>query len=167
MEAKRVQVLCPPDQPFDIGRILEIIGRQAPKLVLLCSPDNPSGRECALEQIEAICRAAPGLVFLDEAYGEFSDQSALPLLHRYPSLIISRTFSKAFSMAGLRLGYFISSSANIEQLRKANLPYNINLFTERIALRLLEERYMMEEQVALIKRERDWLLERDGSKSRA
>lgn len=150
-------MLSPPGSPFDLEQALELIRRHGPGLVLICSPDNPTGAELTPEQISTICAAAPGLVLVDEAYGEFSAFSAIPLLDRHENLIISRTFSKAFSMAGLRLGYLISSAANIAQLRKANLPYNINLITERIALRLLADPAPLLEQVAWIRREREWL----------
>jgi histidinol-phosphate aminotransferase len=150
-------VLQPPEKPFDLQQAIAVIKEESPKLVLLCSPNNPTGQEYSLAEIAAICEAAPGLVFLDEAYGEFSEQSGLPLLEKYPHLIISRTFSKAFSMAGLRLGYFLSSVRNIEQLRKANLPYNVNLLTECIALRLLADLSLMEKQTGYLKKERDWL----------
>jgi histidinol-phosphate aminotransferase len=153
----QLTVMQAPENAFDLQPAISIIKQEAPKLILLCSPNNPTGYEYSLAQVEAICEVAPGLVFLDEAYGEFSEQSGLPLLSRYPQLIISRTFSKAFSMAGLRLGYFLSSLRNIEQLRKANLPYNVNLLTERIALRLLADLTLMEKQTGVIKKERDWL----------
>lgn len=151
-------MLCPPGRPFDMEQALELIRRDRPGLVLICSPDNPTGAELTPDQISAICAAAPGLVLVDEAYGEFSARSAIPLLDQYPNLIVSRTFSKAFSMAGLRLGYLISGAANIAQLRKANLPYNINLITERIALRLLQDPAPLLEQVVWIRGEREWLL---------
>lgn len=151
-------LMQPPDKPVDLAQVLELVTREAPKLILICSPNNPTGQEFTLAQIEAICQSAPGLVFLDEAYAEFSAQNAVPLLRSYPRLIISRTFSKAFSMAGLRLGYFLSHAQNIEQLRKANLPYNVNLVTERIALRLLARPAIMTGQTEFIKKERDWLL---------
>jgi histidinol-phosphate aminotransferase len=153
----QLAMLQSPEKPFDLQQVLAVIKSEAPKLILLCSPNNPTGQENSLAEIESICEIAPGLVFLDEAYGEFSDQNAIPLLKKYPQLIISRTFSKAFSMAGLRLGYILSSQQNIEQLRKANLPYNVNLLTERIALRLLADLSIMEKQTGFIKKERDWL----------
>jgi len=97
------------------------------------------------------------LVFCDEAYVEFSENTALSLIERYPQLIVSRTFSKAFCLAGLRFGYLISSPQVIEQLRKVILPYNVNLFTELVVSKLLDNRRLMLEQVAYLKQERAWL----------
>jgi histidinol-phosphate aminotransferase len=152
-----LRMLCPPWESFNLEGALALIRQHAPRLVLICSPDNPTGAELSLAEIEAICQAAPGLVFLDEAYGEFSAQNGVPLVEKYPALIVSRTFSKAFSMAGLRLGYLMANARNIAQLRKANLPYNINLITEHIALRLLADPSLIQENVQWIRRERNWL----------
>jgi histidinol-phosphate aminotransferase len=154
---ENLEIMAPPGRPFPLQETLSAIKEKQPKLILLCSPNNPTGAELALKEVEAVCAVAPGLVLLDEAYGEFSSQTAIPLLSAWPQLIISRTFSKAFSLAGLRLGYLLSTERNIEQLRKANLPYNINLLTELIAEQLLTEKEVMLQQVAGIARERDWL----------
>ncbi len=153
---ENLEILAPPGQPFPLQETLAAIREKQPKLILLCSPNNPTGAELALSAVAEICAAAPGLVLLDEAYGEFSNRTAVPLLAEWPQLVISRTFSKAFSMAGLRLGYLISNEQNILQLRKANLPYNINLLTELIAERLLQHREVMLHQVGRIVLEREW-----------
>ncbi|NOY58341.1 MAG: histidinol-phosphate aminotransferase family protein, partial [Calditrichaeota bacterium] len=97
------------------------------------------------------------LVFWDEAYGEFCEESAIPLLKKYQNLIVSRTFSKAYSMAGLRFGYLIGQSQIISQFRKVNLPYNINLFTELVAATMLDNVALMDEHVWFLKEERDRL----------
>lgn len=147
-----------PAEAFPMEKALHLIHSKQPRIILLCSPNNPTGAQLSLQQVQSLCEEAGGLVFLDEAYAEFSGQTAIPLLDKYPQLIISRTFSKAFSLAGLRLGYLLSSTECIHQLRKANLPYNINLLTEIIALQLLEDRETMLRQVSGLVKERDWLL---------
>jgi histidinol-phosphate aminotransferase len=152
-----IEILHAPNAAFPLEKVLTALEQQKPKIILLCSPNNPTGSEIETSAIETICKAAPGLVFCDEAYAEFSERTALSLCERYQQLIISRTFSKAFSLAGLRLGYLISSAGVIEQLRKVNLPYNVNLFTEMVALKLISNRRFMEQQVAHLKKERDWL----------
>ena len=96
-----------------------------------------------------------GLLFLDEAYGEFSSWTGIPKIHDYEHLIISRTFSKAYSIAGLRFGYFIAQEVLIDQLRKVNLPYNINSLTEVVVSRLLDNQAEMMRQVEYLKSERD------------
>ncbi|HPG40987.1 MAG TPA: histidinol-phosphate transaminase [bacterium] len=155
--AKLIKVLQPPGTPFPIVELLQAIKQHHPRLVILCSPNNPTGFEMDMEQVSQVCAAAPGLVFFDEAYGEFCERSAIELLPEYPNLLISRTFSKAFSLAGLRFGYFIAAAGIIAQLVKVNIPYNINLFTELVACRLLDDPGLMLQQIERLKVEREWL----------
>jgi len=129
------------------------------KLILLCSPDNPTGTVIALDQLIEILKKSSGLVLWDEAYVEFGGKSALNLLNAYPNLIISRTFSKAFGMAGLRLGYLIAHPDIIRELQKANIPYNVNLFTLMTANYLLDHQEWMESHVKKIIRDRKKLFD--------
>ncbi len=76
-------------------------------MTLLCCPNNPTGSMLSLDEMRSILKAARGLVIVDEAYHEFSRQSAVPLLHEFEHLVVLRTFSKAMSMAGLRVGYLL------------------------------------------------------------
>ncbi len=144
----------PANQAIPREEILKTLIEKKPKLVLLCSPNNPTGAEFDLHLVREISALAPGLVLIDEAYAEFSEQSFLPLLKEYQNLIISRTFSKAYSMAGLRLGYFIAHESVIAQLAKINLPYNINLLTELIACEVLNDIQILNRHIQYIKQER-------------
>ncbi len=154
-DGKLIEVLQAPGAAYPIEKVLAAIKEHNPKLVFICSPNNPTGWEIDLSLVEEICRATNGLVFFDEAYGEFTEQSAIPLLPKFENLLISRTFSKAFSMAGLRFGYFVGNEPVIDQLRKVNIPYNINLFTEMVALRVLDYESEMRMHVQYLKDERD------------
>ncbi len=140
------------------AEIMTAIKTRQPKLILFCSPNNPTGSEFEVAFVEQVCDVSRGLVVVDEAYAEFSTQSFLPLLKQRKNLVLSRTFSKAFSMAGLRLGYLMADAEIIAQWRKVNLPYNINLFTELVGLTLLNHRALIEQQVQFIIRQREWLL---------
>jgi len=155
-----IKVHHTPGANFPIENLLAAIDLHKPKIVLLCSPNNPTGYEMTLTDLERVCNATPGLVFWDEAYGEFSDQSAKKLLDKYRQLIISRTFSKAFSLAGLRFGYFLAHEDIITQLVKINIPYNVNLFTEMVAIRLLQNLAFMKKHVGYLKKERERLYNR-------
>ncbi len=155
-----IKVHHAPGEDFPINELLQAVEKHRPKIILLCSPNNPTGFEITLADLERVCKVAPGLVFWDEAYGEFSDRSAKCLLDKYRQLVISRTFSKAFSLAGLRFGYFLAHEDIIAQLVKINIPYNINLFTEMAAVRLLQNLSFMEKHVAYIKNERERLYNR-------
>ncbi|MBN1466082.1 histidinol-phosphate transaminase [candidate division KSB1 bacterium] len=154
-DGRLVHVMQPPGADYPLSEVLAAIKDHRPRLIYICSPNNPTGWEMDLDSLTRICQAAPGLVFFDEAYGEFCAQSAIPSLDKFENLLISRTFSKAFSMAGLRFGYFVGNAAVIAQLRKVNIPYNINIFTELAALRLLEHEKEMARGIEFIKKERD------------
>jgi histidinol-phosphate aminotransferase len=154
-QGRRIEIPQAPGAEYPLEAVLQAIRQERPRIVYLCSPNNPTGGEIDLNYVRSICHVTDGLVFFDEAYGEFSEQTAIPLLAEFDNLIVSRTFSKAFSMAGLRFGYFVANPPIIEQLRKVNLPYNVNLFTELVALRLLEIEAQLSENVAYLKRERD------------
>ena len=121
-----------------------VVGAQ-PSLVFLTSPNNPTGTAAPMDVIEAVCDAAPGIVVVDEAYAEFAragTPSALSLLPRYPGLVVTRTMSKAFAMAGARIGYLAAAPELVEKLLVVRLPYHLSAVTQavaRAALALAEE----------------------------
>ena len=132
-----------------------------PDLVFLTSPNNPTGSATPLVVIEAVCTAAPGMVIVDEAYAEFSrDQSgtALALLPRYPRLVVVRTMSKAFALAGARVGYLAADPAVIEALLLVRLPYHLSAITQAVAQTALRHSAELLSSVATIKAERDQLV---------
>lgn len=150
-----VEVDVHPGEPFPLTAVLQAIDEHQPRAILLCSPNNPTGAEISRADIEALLDRYNGLLLLDEAYGEFSTWTAVPMIREHPNLIVSRTFSKAYSLAGLRFGYLIGDKTVIDQLRKVNLPYNINLLTEAVAVLLLEKRDFVERQVQFLLDEKD------------
>lgn len=112
------------------------VEREQPDVVILTSPNNPTGTAVRLETVVAVCDAAPGVVVVDEAYYEFArtgTPSALELLPRYPRLAVSRTMSKAFAFAGGRLGYLAGSPAFVDALRVVRLPYHLSAVTQAVA----------------------------------
>ena len=103
------------------------------RLLYLCSPNNPTSTQFKAEDIENLVNTFPGIVVLDEAYGEFADYSFVPMLSDFPNMIILRTFSKAFGLAALRLGYAVANPILASILReKAPLPYPVSGFTLRM-----------------------------------
>ena len=112
---------------FDVDAIVRE-GRDA-DLIVLCSPNNPTGSMLTREDLVRIAGETRGLVVLDEAYVQFSGQSLVGLLEDFDRLVILQTFSKAMAAAGLRFGYALGAPALMGQLGKVKLPYNINLFT--------------------------------------
>jgi histidinol-phosphate aminotransferase len=132
--------------------------RPETKLLYLCSPNNPTGNQLELEEIEALIEEFPGIVIVDEAYGEFADYSIVPLIEKYENLIVLRTFSKAFGLAGLRLGYAVANSSLTNALNKIPSPYAINTIALTMGRKLLENIEMVKEAVLALKIERAKLI---------
>ena len=119
------------DFGLDPRRAAAVIGEHRPDLVFLTSPNNPTGAAAPMALIEAVCAAAPGLVVVDEAYAEFAREgtpSALTLLPRYPHLVVTRTMSKAFAMAGARVGYL--AAAQTASISSIGAAVPVGLFGE-------------------------------------
>ena len=124
------------DFALDLDHVRAVLAREQPSVVLLASPNNPTGTALPLADIEAILDAAPGVVIVDEAYGEFRRAgvpSALTLLPTSPRLIVTRTMSKAFALAGGRLGYLAASPAVVEAVRIVRLPYHLSAVSQAVA----------------------------------
>lgn len=141
---------------FDVPRLTEAAARA--DVTLLCCPNNPTGSILSLDEIRSILKGARGLVIVDEAYHEFSRQSAVPLLHEFEQLVVLRTFSKAMAMAGLRVGYLLGHPPLVEQIAKAKLPYNVNIFSMAAAEAALEHFPLLQPQIELLIQERERLL---------
>ncbi|MEV5575177.1 histidinol-phosphate transaminase [Spirillospora sp. NPDC052269] len=133
-----------------------------PDVVFLTSPNNPTGTALPLAAIEAVLDAAPGMVVVDEAYAEFRREgtpSALTLLDGHPRLIVTRTMSKAFAMAGTRLGYLAADPAVIDALLLVRLPYHLSAVTQAVARTGLAYAGELLGSVAALRRERDAIVE--------
>lgn len=105
-----------------------------PHLVCLARPNNPTGTSVGLDAIRALHDAGEALVVVDEAYAEFASDDAVGLLDELPRLVIARTFSKAFRLAGLRLGYLLAHEWVLDDLRKVRLPYHLDTITQHAGL---------------------------------
>jgi histidinol-phosphate aminotransferase len=141
---------------LDIAELERIVAQHSPHIVFLCSPNNPTGTPEQLETVERALEVAPGVVVVDEAYGQFASFTALDLLREDPELplIVTRTFSKTWSMAGARLGYCVAPEWMIPEFEKVILPYHLDTVKQiagRVALRFQDR---MEERVAHIVEER-------------
>jgi histidinol-phosphate aminotransferase len=123
---------------FPIDRIRQQVSRDDIRLTVLCSPNSPTGSLLAEDELVEILTVANGLVLVDEAYHEFSQMDYLALLQDFPNLIITRTFSKAMGLAGLRIGYLMAHEELIVEINKGKLPYNLNIFSELVASNILD-----------------------------
>ena len=142
------------DLTLDLGEVRRVIEGAQPTVTFLCSPNNPTGEAIGRGVVEEVLARAPGLVVVDEAYGQFAPWSAAELLDERAGLVVTRTYSKTWSLAGLRLGYCLAPSQVVAALERASLPYHLDAFTQiggRLALDYVDD---MERRVAIIKEER-------------
>lgn len=123
---------------FDVDRLLDKIDDTRPDVIVLCSPNNPTGCVIEDDHLRQILRSATGLVVIDEAYHEFSEHSVVPLLNEFENLVVLRTFSKAMGLAAFRVGYLLAAPTLVTEIRKAVLPYNLNAFSQTVAEVALE-----------------------------
>ena len=152
-----VRVSLDANLEYDVDTLIQAQRQREASVVIVCSPNNPTGGVLAPEQVARLCRETDALVVIDEAYHEFSGVSVVPLLKEHRNLVVLRTFSKAMSLAGLRLGYLLADPDVVREIDKARLPYNINFFSQMAALAVLEEAPELEMNVARLQRLRDAL----------
>jgi histidinol-phosphate aminotransferase len=148
----------PPDLAFPLDELLAAITPRT-RLVLVANPNNPTGGAIGLEVIEKILqRAENAAVLIDEAYYEFYGLTALPLLSSYPNLFVSRTFSKAFGLAGLRVGCLLSQAENIAAVHKGQSPYSVNSLGVLCASEAIEDQEYVRAYVRDVLEAREILL---------
>ena len=151
------------DFSYDVGPLLD--AARSSDVVIVCSPNSPTGSVLAQSDARQLLSEARGLVIIDEAYHEFSGQTLFPLLKEFDNLLLLRTLSKAWSLAGIRFGYMMTSAAIATEIQKVKLPYNVNIFT-LAAAELIVEELEVEEPVRRLIAARDQLAEeltrRDG-----
>jgi histidinol-phosphate aminotransferase len=129
------------------------------RFLYICSPNNPTSTQFRRGDVETLAKAFPGIVVLDEAYGEFADYSFVPRINEFKNMIILRTFSKAFGLAALRLGYAVTNPELAKILtEKSPLPYPVSSFTLRMGCKMLDNIELMKESVKQLKRERGKLI---------
>jgi histidinol-phosphate aminotransferase len=142
------------DFTLDTEAFLAAIAKHRPALVWLAFPNNPTGNAFPVADIERILRAAPGLVVIDEAYQPFAGATFMPRLAEFANMVVMRTVSK-IGMAGLRLGYVCGRPAWIEAFNKTRSPFNINVLTEAVAIKLLRNKKVLDAQAAQVLAERE------------
>ncbi|MEM7550759.1 MAG: histidinol-phosphate transaminase [Bacteroidota bacterium] len=154
-EAALIEIPLKPDFQLDIN---EILSRKEAKILFLCSPINPIGSSLGQKDLERVIKEFRGIVVLDEAYIDFANhESWSKRIHEFPNLIITQTFSKAWGLAGIRLGLAICSEEIIGYLNRIKPPYNINTTTQQMALDALNHNYRTSTWVREIISERERL----------
>ena len=148
------QVLLTEDFQPNIKEILNARDQNT-KAIFICSPNNPTGNTIAKEKISMLLESFEGLVIIDEAYIDFSNQESwVSQLHNYPNLIVTQTLSKAYGLAGIRLGICFASEEIITILNKIKPPYNVNELTQQRALQRVQDIEAVKNEVANILQER-------------
>ncbi|GAB6012204.1 histidinol-phosphate transaminase [Viscerimonas tarda] len=152
------KVLLNADYSLDAGKLLAATDKNT-KLVFLCSPNNPTGNRLNRSEILKVINRFEGIVILDEAYIDFSiKDSLLPELDKYPNLIILQTFSKAWGLAGIRLGMAFASAGIIGFFNNVKYPYNINQLTQEFVLSELDKPERKDEWVKTLLEQREYLV---------
>lgn len=155
VEVRRARLLD--DFQLDLVHLENLIDKNT-KIVWLCSPNNPTGNSLRREDVEMVLNNFPGLVVIDEAYINFSrHRSFLSELTEYPNLVVMQTLSKAWGLAGLRLGMAFASEPVIEVYNKVKPPYNIGQATQDLVLKALDEVGQVNDMIKLIVQMRDKL----------
>ncbi len=140
-----------PSLHFDLDAIAEAVKTHQPALTVLTTPNNPTGLSIPLPEIKRIAELADGFVLVDEAYVEFTaEESAFSLLPDFPNVILMRTFSKAYGLAGLRIGYLVGHPEIMSEFMKSRLPFMIDKLSETIALTLLKRQDLIAERIAFM-----------------
>ena len=147
-----------PDLSFDIPAIVEAMEKEDPALTVIATPNNPTGLEVGHAELLSVIEAAKGFVLVDEAYVEFGrEPDAVSLIDKYPNVIVMRTLSKGFGLAGLRLGFLVARPDVVRELLKARLPFMIGHLAQRTAVRLLQQPRLIKARVQALQEATDWL----------
>ena len=153
------RVLLREDFSFRAADVLQTTDANT-KAIFLCSPNNPTGNLLPREEMDILLKEFPGIVVVDEAYGDFVPEASLRFaLDQHPRLIVLATFSKAWASAGLRLGIAMASEEIIGYFNKVKYPYNVNILTQQQALEILKNKDLVADWINLILAERSKMVE--------
>lgn len=153
--AKYIGAKADEDFKVNVDSIIKDIKENNPKLIILCNPNNPTGSVLTKEEVRKIVKSTDALIALDEAYMEFGDESLIDEVMDYDNLLIVKTVSKAFSLAGIRMGYIVANEEIITSIEKVRAPYNLNSLSTYIATEALRQKERMFDYIKKIKGERE------------
>ncbi|MCQ2969569.1 MAG: histidinol-phosphate aminotransferase family protein [Clostridium sp.] len=143
---------------FAVKDFISLGKKEKPKIIIFSNPNNPTGYQLPLEEIEMLLNNFNNIkILIDEAYIEFGEQSALNLINKYENLYITRTMSKAWGIASLRIGFIISNENNIKELESFMVPYSVNSISQEIAVKMLSYKKNIMQNIDIIKGERNRL----------
>lgn len=143
------------DFVINADKVIHTIKENNPKVTIICNPNNPTGSMIKKDDVIRIIKSTDNIVIVDEAYMEFGDESVVEEIENYKNLIVVKTLSKAFSMAGIRTGYLLACEDLVNTVEKVRPPYNLNSISAFLATKALEKKDKMRTYVKEIKKERD------------
>jgi histidinol-phosphate aminotransferase len=133
---------------------IDIIASSDAKIAILATPNNPTGNSFRQRDIEDILARFGGIVIVDEAYGEYSDDSMIPRVDEFENMIVTRTFSKAYAMAALRVGYAVANKDLAEMMNSVKIPYSLNSLSEGAAIAAVKDQNFIKKSKEMVLRER-------------
>ncbi len=145
------------DYSVDVENTINITNDQRAKLLFLCTPNNPTGNSLNEQSLKRVLEGVNCVVVVDEAYAEFSGGTIIPYINKYENLIVLRTFSKAYSLAGARVGYAVACEQMIEVINKVKAPYNLPVMSQMLAVLALEDSEEYKKRVDYLKAQRESL----------
>ena len=148
------------DFTINVDDIIKSIEENDPKLTIICNPNNPTGTMIKRDEVLRIVKSTDNVVIVDEAYMEFSNESVVDEIENYDNLIVVKTMSKAFSMAGIRTGYLIANEELVKTIEKVRPPYNLNSISALLATKALKQKDKMLSYVENLKVEREKIYEK-------
>ena len=157
--AKYIPVTGDEFMQFHVDSMINSIKEYNPKIVLICSPNNPTGQFFTKEEVKRIIESTNALVAIDLAYNDFADEDYSKVALDYPNVICFKTFSKALALPAIRLGYAISTKENIDMLNAIKPPYSVTTITQIIGKIAIDNYNLYQGQINLIKREREYIYE--------
>ncbi|NUN70708.1 MAG: histidinol-phosphate transaminase [Bacteroidetes bacterium] len=158
MEGELVTVPARADLSFDVDAIVAAAQRERPALIVLNSPNSPTGQMLRLDEVQRIIDCTDALILVDEAYIEFAEQpSVQSLLASCDRLIILRTFSKAYSLAGLRIGYLLAQPALCAELLKPKIPFTVNNYSSAAAIMLMKRKELILDRIRYVREQKQRL----------
>jgi len=154
---KKVAVMLKKDFSLNVDSILKRADKET-RLLFVCSPNNPTGNQFRESDIKRLLDEFKGVVVVDEAYVDFASGSVINWVRDYDNLAVLRSFSKAFGLAGLRLGYLVSSKHVVKYVQRVVGPFNVNSVTQQAIVLALQNWSYFKEQIGLVVNEREWLM---------
>lgn len=145
---------------INVNDVIKSIKENNPKLTIICNPNNPTGTTIKRDDVLRIVKSTDNVVIVDEAYMEFSNESVVDEIENYDNLIVVKTMSKAFSMAGIRTGYLIANEQLVKTIEKVRPPYNLNSISALLATKALKQKDKMLSYVENLKVEREKIYEK-------